>query len=94
VVRRDKRADASLGGRRVYVGNLGWGVTWQDLKDFFRPVGDVVRAHVATDAATGRSKGCGIVEFNTPPEAAAAVERMHNARLKASSSSRFILLAT
>lgn len=43
---------------RIYVGNLTWDVKWQELKDFFRPCGNVVRADVMEDAG-GRSKGCG-----------------------------------
>ncbi|CAL8469327.1 g8868 [Coccomyxa elongata] len=59
-------------GKRCFVGNLAWKTSWQDLKDTFREVGTVVYANVVRDDA-GRSKGWGIVEFETPEEAVAAV---------------------
>jgi RNA recognition motif-containing protein len=55
-------------GRRVFVGNLSWEVAWQDLKDHMRgPNGDlnVLHAEVMMDGS-GRSKGCGIVEYASP----------------------------
>ena len=45
-------------GCRLYVGNLSWDVKWQELKDFFKPYGTVVRADVMEEPS-GRSKGCG-----------------------------------
>lgn len=54
--------------RRVYVGNLAWDVSWQDLKDYFKQIGHVLRAEVMSDS-NGRSKGCGIVEFSTSDDA-------------------------
>ena len=53
-------------------GNLAWRTSWQDLKDKFREVGTVVYANVVKDDG-GRSKGWGIVEFETPEE----VRRCH-----------------
>ncbi|KAH3668784.1 hypothetical protein OGAPHI_002539 [Ogataea philodendri] len=47
----------------VFVGNLPFHTTWQDLKDVFREVGEVVRADVVT--SRGRSRGMGTVEFAT-----------------------------
>ena len=67
------------GSRRVYVGNLDWSVSWQDLKDHFQECGDVVYADVMTEggqSGKGRSKGCGIVEFATAEEAQYAIEAM------------------
>ena len=56
------------GGRgRCYVGNLAYGVGWQDLKDLFRSVGRVVHADVMQED-NGRSKGYGIVEFESRAE--------------------------
>lgn len=43
--------------KRVYVGNLAWGVTWKELKDHMKKAGWVVKADVATDL-NGRSKVC------------------------------------
>lgn len=44
-------------GCKVYVGNLSWEVKWQDLKDYFKTAGFVVKADVMEEADTGRSKG-------------------------------------
>ena len=67
-------------GRRVYVGNLAWGTSWQDLKDHFRPCGSVVHAKIMEEPG-GRSKGCGIVEFESPEEAVAAIEQLNDSDL-------------
>jgi len=54
-------------GKRCFVGNLAWRTSWQDLKDAFRVHGNVVYANVMRDEE-GRSKGWGIVEFESPEE--------------------------
>jgi hypothetical protein len=66
-----KKGGGGSGSRRVYVGNLDWSVSWQDLKDHFRECGEVIYADVMTEGGKGkgRSKGCGIVEFETAKEA-------------------------
>ena len=66
---------------RVYVGNLSWEVAWQDLKDHMRDAGNVVHAEVMTEA-DGRSKGCGIVEFETAEEAKEACDNLSDTELK------------
>jgi RNA recognition motif-containing protein len=66
-------------GRRVYVGNLDWSVAWQDLKDHMREAGNVVYADVFRQG--GRSKGCGIVEYETPEEAAKAIKDLNDTEL-------------
>jgi len=71
------------GGRRVFASNLSWSTSWQDLKDYFRQAGKVAYASVMTEDDTGRSKGCGIVEFETPDEAARAIELLHDTELDA-----------
>ena len=56
------------GGRgRCYVGNLPYSAGWQDLKDLFRSAGRVLHADVMMEDG-GRSKGWGIVEFETEAE--------------------------
>lgn len=66
---------------RVYVGNLSWSTSWQDLKDHMRDAGDVQYAKVLQDR-DGRSKGCGIVEFSTPEGAKDAIEKLTDTELK------------
>ena len=67
-------------GCKLYVNNLPWNVSWQGLKDHFRSAGNVTRADVFT-SADGRSKGCGIVEFSTPEEAAHAIRTLNDTML-------------
>eukprot|EP01024_Parvocaulis_polyphysoides_P041498 TRINITY_DN38049_c0_g1_i2.p1 TRINITY_DN38049_c0_g1~~TRINITY_DN38049_c0_g1_i2.p1 ORF type:complete len:225 (-),score=51.18 TRINITY_DN38049_c0_g1_i2:761-1387(-) len=67
-------------GKRCYVGNLAWRTSWQDLKDEFRKCGTVVYANVVQDR-DGRSRGWGIVEFETPEEAVAAVTEMNGVEI-------------
>ncbi|KNC97522.1 uncharacterized protein SPPG_06998 [Spizellomyces punctatus DAOM BR117] len=80
-VREDKfAADASsnIPGTQVFVGNLPYSSRWQDLKDLFRPHGlNPVHADIMAEPGTGRSKGCGIVRFNTPEEAERAVQEVN-----------------
>jgi RNA recognition motif-containing protein len=66
--------------RRVYIGNLSWGVSWQDLKDHMREAGEVTRADIMT-GPDGRSKGCGIVEYSTVEEAKKAVLTLNDTEL-------------
>lgn len=51
--------------KTLYVGNLPWAISEEDLADFFRPYGEVQRARIITDRETGRSRGFGFVELET-----------------------------
>lgn len=64
-------------GKKLYVGNLSWGVNDAQLQDMFAPYGTVVSAQVIMDRDTGRSKGFGFVEMGTDQEAQAAITGMH-----------------
>ncbi len=64
-------------GKKLYVGNLGWGVTETQLQELFTPYGTVVSAQVIMDRDTGRSKGFGFVEMGTDEQAQAAIAGMH-----------------
>ena len=64
-------------GKKLYVGNLSWGVSDTQLKEIFTPYGTVVSAQVISDRDTGRSKGFGFVEMSTDEEAQAAIAGMH-----------------
>jgi RNA recognition motif-containing protein len=65
-------------GRRCFVGNLPWRTSWQDLKDKFRECGTVVYANVMR-GDDDRSKGWGIVEFESPDEAITAITMLNGA---------------
>lgn len=58
--------------RQLFVGNLPYTATWQDMKDLFREAGAIIRADVAT-FPDGRPKGTGIVVFETHEDAKNAV---------------------
>jgi RNA recognition motif-containing protein len=64
-------------GRRLYVGNLPYKATDEDLVALFSTVGDVASARVMRDLATGRARGFGFVEMTTDEAAAQAIERLH-----------------
>ena len=54
----------------IYVGNISWGLTDQDLENVFAEYGPVDSAKIITDRATGRSRGFGFVEMSDGAEAA------------------------
>lgn len=67
--------------KKLYVGNLAFQTTNQDLQDLFAQAGTVESAQVIEDRDTGRSKGFGFVEMSTDEEAAAAIEQFHGKEL-------------
>src|SRR5262245_7580509 len=69
----------SIMGRKLYVGNLGYGVTDSDLSKMFEAHGTVESAQVIMDRDTGRSKGFGFVEMKTEQEAQAAIAALNGA---------------
>lgn len=77
---REAKKAAESSSKRVYVGNLAYGVAWQDFKDHMRNAGDVRYAEVMM-MPDGRSKGCGIVEFATQEGAKNAIETMNDTML-------------
>ena len=58
----------------LYVGNLPYNTTGDDLTNLFSAAGNVVKATVISDKFSGRSKGFGFVEMSTDEEAKKAVE--------------------
>lgn len=63
--------------KKLYVGNLSYNVTSEDLQQLFTPFGSVQSADVISDNATGRSKGFGFVEMSTDEEAQAAIAALN-----------------
>src|SRR5271154_4617314 len=63
--------------KKLYVGNLPYTVTERDLRELFEQAGEVTDAAVITDRETGRSKGFGFVEMNTPEEATKAISQFN-----------------
>ncbi|CAJ1387758.1 unnamed protein product [Effrenium voratum] len=69
---------------KVFVGNLPYTVTWQQLKDQMRQVGEVRHVELFTEGGDpyGRSKGCGVVEFANFNAARRAIDYMHDTMLQ------------
>ncbi len=65
----------------IYIGNLDYGVTADDLRDAFSQFGEVSSANVITDKFTGRSKGFGFVEMPNDGEATEAIDSLHDTDL-------------
>jgi len=65
----------------LYVGNLPWGVTEEELAEAFSACGQVEAARIITDRETGRSRGFGFVEI-ADADVAKAIETMNGSELK------------
>ncbi len=65
-------------GKKLYVGNLTYGVSDSTLEQLFSQFGTVQSAQVIQDRATGRSKGFGFVEMDTEAQAQAAIDGLHD----------------
>ncbi|MBI1832527.1 MAG: RNA-binding protein [Planctomycetes bacterium] len=65
--------------KNIYVGNLAWNVTSDELRELFSPFGAVRKAEVIADRETGRSRGFGFVEMESDEEAQKAIDALHGA---------------
>jgi len=68
--------------KKLFVGNLDWGVKGEDLQGLFSEHGAVEEAVVIEDRATGRSKGFGFVTMTNDDEADKAVEALNGQDFK------------
>ena len=66
----------------IYVGNLNWSLTSDDLQNLFSPYGEVVSAKIVTDKFTQRSKGFGFVEMANDAEAQAAIAQLNGSEIE------------
>jgi RNA recognition motif-containing protein len=62
-------------GKKLYVGNLAFGVTDKDLQELFAQAGACESAAVITDRGTGQSRGFGFVEMGSDAEAQKAIQQ-------------------
>lgn len=67
---------------KLYVGNLSYDVTENELTDLFASKGEVLSAKIIHDQQSGRSKGFGFVEMSTREAADAAIEEFNGQDLK------------
>ncbi|MGC4007019.1 MAG: RNA-binding protein [Pirellulales bacterium] len=65
-------------GKRIYVGNLPWSITSQQLEEIFGEFGGVRMAEVMSDRETGRSRGFGFVEMDNDESMNNAIDAMNN----------------
>src|SRR5208337_160375 len=68
--------------KKLYVGNLAYSVTNEDLKDLFSQSGTVESVAVVSDKFSGQSKGFGFVEMADAGEAAAAIQSLDGTEFK------------
>ncbi len=66
----------------IYVGNLPWEVTQQELAEAFQAYGQVTSVNLVTDKYTGRSRGFGFVEMPVEEEARAAISALNGKDFK------------
>jgi len=64
-------------GKKIFVGNLSFNTTSQDLEALFAEIGTCESASVVTDRATGRSRGFGFVEMSSASEADRAIAELN-----------------
>jgi RNA recognition motif-containing protein len=62
----------------IYVGNLSWEMSEDELREAFAPFGQVESARIITDKISGRSRGFGFVEMPDEEEAKAAIAALNN----------------
>jgi len=67
---------------KIYVGNLSYEVSEEDLKEVFNPFGQIESVKVISDKFSGRSKGFGFVEMSSSSEGQAAIEGLNGKELK------------
>ncbi|HNY66003.1 MAG TPA: RNA-binding protein [Deltaproteobacteria bacterium] len=66
----------------IYVGNLSWEVTEDDLRNTFSAFGEVSSANVIKDKFSGQSKGFGFVEMPSKGDAQAAIDALNGKEYK------------
>lgn len=68
--------------KNIYVGNLVWECSSDDLIQLFSPYGQVKSSQVIMDRDTGRSRGFGFVEMPNDEEAARAIQALNGSQFK------------
>jgi len=65
----------------IYVGNLSWQMTDEDLRNLFEQHGTVASAKIVKDKVSGRSKGFGFVEMEDDAEAQQAITNLYDSEV-------------
>ena len=66
----------------IYVGNLSWSMTEDELRSMFEQFGTVTSVKIVTDRETGRSKGFGFVEMENDSEGQAALTNLYDTEVQ------------
>ena len=66
---------------KLFVGNLSYNITENDLQDAFAAHGTVVEANLMMDRMTGKPRGFGFITMSTPEEAQKAIDSLNGAEL-------------
>ena len=64
-------------GTRLFVGNLTFTASEDDLRNLFGPAGTIVDVKIVTERETGRSRGFGFVEMSSAAEASQAISQLN-----------------
>jgi RNA recognition motif-containing protein len=67
--------------KKLYVGNLSFDASEEELRQLFEPHGTVESAKVATDRDTGRSRGFGFIEMTSDSEAESAITALNGSQV-------------
>ena len=67
--------------KRIYVGNLSYSTTGEQLNEMFSAHGEVVEANLITDRNTGNSKGFGFIEMASEEDVAKAIEALNESEV-------------
>lgn len=66
----------------IYVGNLAYGLSEDDLKELFETYGEVESVKIIKDRETGRSKGFGFIEMTNDDEARTAIDELNDKEIQ------------
>ncbi len=66
----------------IYVGNLNYGITEDELREVFEKYGEVTSSKIISDKYSGRSKGFGFIEMSNDEEAKEAIENIDGTDVK------------
>lgn len=74
-------SDTATKGQKLFVGNLNWRTTNEELQEAFEAFGEIVEAFIVTERETGRSRGFGFVTFKNAEDADEAIAQLDGADL-------------
>ena len=70
-----------MNNSKLFVGNLSFNTTENELQDLFGQHGTVVEANLITDRETGRARGFGFITMSTPDEAQRAIDALNGSEV-------------